>query len=224
MKRPSIKTTLLLGLCLAFGSCHRQGPVLTSSDPNARSCSHNDEYFPKGSLSWGDEQIAWETQYLQMMGESSLYRCPVAGAEPTVRFLWDRSLSRPIAVNLSIHPDGTGEVGVRMLAHGGMLPPLLLGQKEIESKVWYQRTIDQRKAVGKEQVNKVLSLLGGVVFLTDHNGPNTTDGSDWIFETEEAGRYKVVDFRNTPPEAARTLGLFMVRDLGGVPVSDREVY
>jgi hypothetical protein len=56
--------------------------------------------------------------------------------------------------------------------------------------------------------------VSDIEFATDHSGPQTTDGSDWIFEIEEAGHYQVVDFRNTPPDAARKLGLFLVMDLG----------
>ena len=225
MKPPSIKTTLLLlGFCLAFGGCRRRGPVFTPSDPNARSCLHSDEYFPKGSLHWGADQITWDTQYLQMMGESSLYRCPVTGSEPTMRFLWDRSLSQPISVRLSIHPDGTGEAVIRMLAHPGIEPPPSPGEKQIEPQIWFQRIVDQRKTVSKEQVDEVLTLLDRVEFQTSRSDAETTDGSDWIFETEEGGRYRVLDFRNHSSDAGWILGLYMVREIGGMSISDREIY
>ncbi|MGB6133293.1 MAG: hypothetical protein WBG54_16055 [Acidobacteriaceae bacterium] len=67
-------------------------------------------------------------------------------------------------------------------------------------------------------------MAKAITFATNHSGPQTTDGSDWIFEMEEAGHYQVVDFRNTPPDAARKLGLFLVTDLGGISVDPRAIY
>jgi hypothetical protein len=89
---------------------------------------------------------------------------------------------------------------------------------------WFQQTQNRQISVTREQVSRVVQMAEVLHFVADHSGPQTTDGSDWIFEIEEAGRYRVVDFRNTPPEAAKKLGLFLVTDLGGVKLERSEVY
>jgi hypothetical protein len=215
---------LLLGLISVPVGCHRSGPVFASADPNALPCSKSAGYFPKGVLFFGDDQGEMDSGYLRLMGEGSFYQCPAAGTEPVLRFLWDRSMSPPISVRLSVHPDGSGTLLIRMLAHPAFPPPPAPGERAIDPRIWYQRTLDRRKNIKSEKVDKVLALVGRIAFITNHGGPVTTDGSDWIFETEEAGSYRVVDFRNEPPQTAKTLGLYMVRELGGLALSENEIY
>ena len=218
-----LKAALLI-LCFnsILSGCHASGPVFTQEDPNILPCTKSAAFFPKGSLFYGDDQALWESQFLKYMDEPSVYQC--SGAEPSIRFLWDRSLSQPIAVRLSIHPDGTGELMIRMLAHATLPSPSEPGDKTAEPKVWYRRVLDQRKAISKDQVERVRLLADRMTFLTDHSLPSTTDGSDWIFETQEAGHYRIVDFRNHPSPTARKLGLYMVRELAGISIPDNAIY
>ena len=89
---------------------------------------------------------------------------------------------------------------------------------------WYRQKLNRQIAVTREQVDRAVQMAGTIHFATNHSGPQTTDGSDWIFEIEEVGHYRAVDFRNTPPDAAKKLGLFLVVDLGGVKMEPSEVY
>jgi hypothetical protein len=111
-----------------------------------------------------------------------------------------------------------------MLASGTLPPPPAPGGKTVSADDWYRQTLNRQIPVPQQQVDRAVQMAADIRFATDHSGPQTTDGSDWIFEIEEAGRYQVVDFRNTPPKAARELGLFLVVELGGVTMEHSEVY
>ncbi len=179
-------------------------------------------------LYFGPDQATWESLYLKHMGEPSLSQCQTNGGEAELRFLWDRSLSPPIAARLVVHHDGTGTLFIHMLAHSAGVPLL---EPEIEGKtvpedVWYRQTLEKRVQLTTGQVARVVHLAGKVSFESDRTDPKkiTTDGSDWIFETQEAGRYRVADFRNYPPKSARDLGLYLVADLGGIRLQPSEIY
>ena len=141
-----------------------------------------------------------------------------------LRFLWDRSLSAPIAARLTVHQDGKGTLTVSMLAHNGLMPPPSPKGKPITETTFYQRTVAREVPLTANQVSHALDLLTHIRFVTNRNVPNTTDGSDWIFETEEAGRYRLVDFRNEPTPSAKELGLYLVRDLGQISLPQDAIY
>src|ERR1039458_10423712 len=85
----------------------------------SKSCSSLSAYFPlpdtgTGNLFYGTDQAEWEGNLLQHMKEPALYACPSSlDTQPVYRFLWDRSLSKPIAVRLTVHADGSGTLFVR---------------------------------------------------------------------------------------------------------------
>ena len=113
---------------------------------------------------------------------------------------------------------------VRMLAHPAMPPPPQPGEKPVSTDEWYRQSLDRHVSVTREQMNHVEQMLQSIRFATDHSGPVTTDGSDWLFEIEQTGHYQVVDFRNTLPQEAKQLGLYLVVDLGGVKLQPGEIY
>ena len=136
-----------------------------------------------------------------------------------LRFLWDRSLSAPMAARLTVHQDGKGTLTLKMLAHSGLMPPFSTKGKPVTETSFYQRTVAKEVPLTANQVRHALDLLTQIRFVTNRSVPNTTDGSDWIFETVEAGRYRLVDFRNEPTPSAKELGLYLVRDLGQISLS-----
>lgn len=195
-------------------------------------CSSLPEYFPftnsgTGDLSYGSDQAEWETNLLQHMKEPPLYSCGSSlDSQPAYRFLWDRSLSKPIAVRLMVHPNGEGTLLVRELAHCCLMPPPERNQKALTWEEWLTLDTDRTFDLDVGQTRKLVSLFD-VVFhhpFDPNPIPNTTDGSDWIFESRVQGRYRLRDFRNVPPESARTLGLLLVRDLGRIPIQEQEIY
>lgn len=210
--------------------CRRAATPVFSSvvGPSVR-CSQGSNYFPSsigGSapLNLGADQAKWESMYLRHMGEPSLYHCAKPGTGAALRFLWDRSLSSPIAARLVIHPNRTGTLYLHMLAHATRPPAPAPGGKSVSSDDWYRQTLCRQKSITREQVNRVVRMVNEIHFATDHSVPQMNDGSDWIFEIEEAGHYRVVDFRNKPPDVARKLGLFLVTDLGGITLDSRAIY
>lgn len=231
MSRPASAVWVVAGLAFLCGGCRGRGQAFPVNDAASIPCSQDLSYFPafiqgEAPLHFGTDQAEWESLYLKHMGEPSLYHCPARGSEPELRFLWDRSLSPPIAVRLVVHRDRTGTLFVHMLAHPGTVPLLEpeVNGKTVLDEVWYRQTLGRQIEVTRGQVNRVLQMASGIRFRTDHSAPFTTDGSDWIFETEELGSYRVVDFRNDPPENARALGLYLVMTLGGVHLRKGEIY
>jgi hypothetical protein len=224
--------TLFALSVFALTSCRTGVSVPVAVNESSAPCSVSGTYFPPlteqrtGGLHFGSDQAEWETNYLKHMGEPSLYICGTASAEPEYRFLWDRSLSEPISVRLMVHADGSGTLFVRMLEHGGMLPPVEPGKKEMTWDEWLKLKLDRRIDLTVAQVQHVLDLFSQIEFRagTQKTPGETTDGSDWIFESHVAGRYKLIDYRNEPSRAARECGLFMVLELGKVPVPAGAIY
>jgi hypothetical protein len=225
-------TLSLLVLLIASSGCHTKNQMQTETKDASTPCVVGNDYFPPagnsetGSLHFGVDQADWESNYLKHLGEHSLYACGSANAEPEYRFLWDRSLSEPIAVRMVVHPDGSGTLFVRMLKNGGLLPPTAPGKKEMTWDEWLKIKIDNRIDLTSEQVQHALNLFSQIEFRagTVKTPGETTDGSDWIFESRVANRYKLVDFRNEPSKAARQFGLYMVLELGKVPIPADAIY
>ena len=214
---------------VALLACHRHHAVFQTDNSVLTRCLQPVAYFPAFKtgaigLVWGQDQVDWETHTLQRMGEPSLYSCTEHLKEPMLRFLWDRSLSAPISARLIVHANGTGTLIIRMLANGTLMPPPLPNEKQPTEADFYRRTLDREITLTTDHVNHILALLMKIRFVTDRNVPNTTDGSDWIFETEEAGRYRLVDFRNEPSSSAKELGLYLVRDMGHISLPESAIY
>lgn len=195
-------------------------------------CSSLAEYFPKpnsgnGELFFGSDQAEWERNYLQHMQEPPLYACGSQfDTQPVYRFLWDRSLSKPIAVRVVVHPNGAGTLYVRELAHCCMIPPPKRGEKAQTWDEWLTLDTEKEVELSIDQTQPITTQFQTVFHHPFDPRPigNTTDGSDWIFESRVDRRYRLRDFRNIPPESARNLGLFLVRDLAAVPIQQSEIY
>jgi len=195
-------------------------------------CSSLTEYFPApnsgtGELFFGSDQVEWERNYLQHMREPPLYACgSQLDTQPQYRFLWDRSLSQPIAIRLHVHPDGRGTLFIRELANGGLIPPPRPGEVAQTWDQWLALKTDKHVDLSLDQTRRVTQLFQ-VVFQHPFDPRPigmSTDGSDWIFESRVEGRYRLRDFRNVPPQSARTLGLLLVQELGGIPLQPSVIY
>jgi hypothetical protein len=229
--RLSLALTLLTP-SIVYSGCRPTNQAQVVAINNSVPCSEKSDYFPvdgisgTGSLHFGKDQADWEGLYLLHMGEPSLFACGPQNSELEYRFLWDRSLSEPIAVRLVIHADGSGTLFVRVLQHALMLPPPVHGKKEVTLDKWLKVKLDKRMDLPYEQIQQVIDLFNRIEFPSENakSISETTDGSDWIFESRVSGRYRLVDFRNTPSQAARKAGLFMVLDLAKVPIPQNAIY
>jgi len=106
------------------------------------------------------------------------------------------------------------------------MPPPEHGQRAHTWDEWLTLETSRTVELDVDQTRKLTSLFDAVFRHPFDPNPigNTTDGSDWIFESRAQGRYRRCDFRNAPPESAKKLGLMLVRDLGGIPSQAQEVY
>jgi len=194
------------------------------------SCSTNSEYFPPvermGAISgfpFGQDQITWESDFLRRMHEPSLFSCGNQ-QEATYRFLWDRSMSSPIAARMVVHSAGTGTLFVRMLANAGIPPPPEKGEKTVSADEWYKLTLEREIPLTQWQVSHAVALYQKMPFRDETNKGMTTDGSDWIFESKINGAYRLVDFRNCNNQAATDFGKYPVIGLGGIKIPSGGVY
>jgi hypothetical protein len=224
---------VVLGVMLAV-ACRKpaQQPV-TREEGEVASCSNSGEFFPSGQaglhgpgLFFGDFQVQWESDFLKRMHEPSLYACAASSDDAEYRFLWDRSLSRPIVARLTVHKDGKGILTIRMLANAGIPPPPPRGKKKsVSPDEWYRVVLDRQIDVPVDQVFHASKLFQLIKFVDDNPGSrNTTDGSDWIIESREGAKYRLVDFRNGYSDTAKDFGLYLVRDLGKVEISGGAIY
>lgn len=219
-------------LSLSLLGCRKRQAAPVEDSFASISCSSVAEYFPfavrgTGEFFNGVDQADWETRNLQHMREPSLYTCGQAfDTQPQYRFLWDRSLSEPIAVRLQAHPDGTGTLFIRELANGGMIPPPKPGEVAPTLDEWLALKTDKRIDLSADQTRHITQLFHTVFHHPFDPNPigSSMDGSDWIFESRVEGLYRLRDFRNVPPQSARALGLLLVRDLGGIPLQPDAIY
>jgi len=196
-------------------------------------CSSSGDFFPSGqaglhgpSLFFGDFQVQWESDFLKRMHEPSLYACTASSNDAEYRFLWDRSLGQPVVARLTVHKDGSGVLTIRVLANSGIPSPPPRGKKNSAFlDEWYRVVLDRKIDVSTDQVSHALELLRRVRFVDDNPGSrDTTDGSDWIIEAREGGRYRLVDFRNGYSDPARNYGLYLIQDLGKVEILGGKIY
>jgi hypothetical protein len=223
---------LAVTILVAFAGCKKTTSFGREDLIASTSCSSLPEYFPlpnsgTGDLFWGSDQAEWERNYLQHMKEPPLYSCGSSlDTQPVYRFLWDRSLSKPIAMRLAVHPNGAGTLFVRELAHCCLMPPPEHGQRAQTWDEWLTLETDRTVDLNVDQTRQLMLLFDTVFHDPFEPNPlgNTTDGSDWIFESRVRGRYRLRDFRNVPSGSAKTLGLLLVRDLAGIPIQTQEIY
>jgi len=221
-----------VGLLITILGCKKHQQPKSEDNFASTPCSPLPEYFPRpnsgtGEFSFGDDQAKWEGNYLQHMKEPPLYACgSQLDTQPVYRFLWDRSLSKPIAVRLVVHPDGNGTLHLRELTHCCMMPPPARGEKAQTWDEWLTLQTEKTVNLNIDETRQVTAQFQTVFHHPFDPDPirNTTDGSDWIFESRVDGRYRLRDFRNVPPESAKRLGLHLVRDRAGVQLTQAEIY
>ena len=224
---------VVLGVMLAAACKKPVQQLFAREEGEVEPCSNSGEFFPSGQaelhgpgLFFGDDQVQWESDFLKRMHEPSLYTCAAPSEDAEYRFLWDRSLSRPIVARLTVHKDGKGILTIRMLANAGIPPPPRRGKrKSVSLDEWYRVVLDRQIGVSADQVSHALKLFHRIKFVDDNPGSrNTTDGSDWIIEAREGAKYRLVDFRNGYSDTAKDFGLYLVRDLGKVEISGGAIY
>jgi hypothetical protein len=151
----------------------------------------------------GKMQEIWFGSQLSGLREPPLIK-RFRNDEPVYRLTLLPSFSHPIAIRVTIHPGGTATVVTRVgKGAGGYAPKGLLS--------------DQSAELSSEKVQALKNAVALSKFWglpTEPNRQSGTDGTEWLFEAAESGRYHVVD--RWEGADLRKLGLFFLNDIGHV--------
>jgi hypothetical protein len=154
-------------------------------------------YFPQGTLAPQNAQIdelsrSWYSKHLHSMREPSL-SCGSTGL--TYRFTWLRTFHHPVVIRVVDSGRMGSLLAVELDGAGGYEPGKLIRRQE--------------STLSKTQLLELKSLFASTSFWTLPTPKETSgmDGSEWIIEVTDNGRYHVV-VRWTPTSGvARDIGM-----------------
>lgn len=182
----------------------------------------NPRYFPVGIFAEGksDGSISarWYAEHLRALQEPSLSENGFSGEESVYRFTWLRSFDHPIAVHITVHPNGTGTLTAKMADGACSYRPGKL-------------IANSSREVGVKQVRRLIDLVKDMGFwqMPPEPAPEpgnavNFDGAQWILEVSSHGDYHVIDRWSPPKGPLRELGLYLARTLGGLDVPAATIY
>jgi hypothetical protein len=189
-------------------------PSVLNSPPDA-----NPKYFPIGifgqpSHSWGegDFRARWYSSYLRAMHEPSLSDASKDTSLVAYRFLWLRTFHHPIAIRVSIRPDGTASLTGKVTSGAGGY--------EAGAMTW-----DESFELSKAQVDVLSNLLKRAGFWTLPTGDSRSglDGAEWIMEGVQNGAYHVVDRWSPEKSDYANMCLYLV-NLSKIQLKANEIY
>ena len=220
--------THLAVFCLIFGlSISVQSQTKTQSRTAASQLVSyppdvNPKYFPSGTFSNSSETdgakdftARWYSKHLRAMSELSLSEASKDKTLVVYRFLWLRTFHHPIAIRLTVRPDGTGSLtGKMMSGQGGYEPGRLTEKSSVE--------------VSEQQVQGFLHLLDKTSFWaskTEDSQPGIVnlDGAQWILEGVQDGNYHVMD-RFSPGQDDYSRTCLYLLELSKISVPANEIY
>jgi hypothetical protein len=191
----------LIELCLIIALVPSVG-AQTSTDSQA-------EYFPAHVFADtahsrylnGKLQDQWFSTQLRGLRESPLVGRR-ASDEPVYRFTLLPSFSHPVSVRLTIHRDGTGTVVTSIgKGYGGYSPKGILSHHSHEVK-----------PTQIQELTRLLQISHFWIRPTEPNQQRGTDGTEWLIEAAEKGRYHVID--RWEGADMREVGLYFLNTLG----------
>jgi hypothetical protein len=191
MKHRIIFTSLIFALAVSSGESIAAEPL---DCPSKNSSSY---YFPQGTLASQNAQIdelnrSWYSKHLSAMREPSL-SCGSTGL--TYRFTWLRTYHHPVVIRVVDSGTKGSLLAVELDGAGGYEPGKLKHRKEL--------------ALSDNQLLELKNLFTSTSFWTLPTPKENSgmDGSEWIIEVADNGRYHVV-VRWTPTTgAARDIGM-----------------
>jgi len=174
------------------------------------------KYFPDSSLDVRPDHFKsdWYSAQLSALQEPSLYQMIKSANAESYRFLWLRTFHHPVAVRIDVNPDGTSLLTAKMASGTGGYRPGTIAE-------------NHSKVLSKEQTSAFLLQVKASKFWEARNPVNDqrgTDGSQWIIEGVERGRYHVVDRWSPTSGVARQLGFMMAFDLANLEIPKSEIY
>jgi hypothetical protein len=180
----------------------------------------NPQYFPKGIFgntsdkgAFKDFVARWYSSDLRAMHEPSLFEISSKDTSLVAyRFLWLRTFDNPVAIRISIRPDGTASLTGKITnGAGGYNPGVVTWDKSFE--------------LSASQVSMFLELLKKAEFWTLPTEVSSfgVDGAQWIMEGVRNGTYHVVD-RFSPQKDDYTNLCFYLVNLSKIELKAKEIY
>lgn len=174
------------------------------------------QFFPKGSVDWGggDFKSQWYSWQLRALKEPSLLQLSKDTASRCYRFLWLRSFNHPVAIRINIRADGTGVLTTKVASgEGGFRPGALI--------------LNESRPLTSEEARSFLAQIKKTDFWNLPNPVNDqtgTDGSQWVIEGVEHGRYHVVDRWMPKAGPIHELGVTLAFKLAKLKIPQNEIY
>ena|ERR1035437_7184460 len=175
-------------------------------------------YFPKRTLDTRpdlDKLLTdWYSAQLKALEEPSLFELAKTPTAQSYRFLWLRSFHHPIAVRLDIKADGTGILTTKVTSGAGGYEPGTL----IENTTKPLTTHQTQAFLAKIQQTNFWLLP------TATNDQKGTDGSQWMIEGVNSGKYHFVKRWSPETGPIRELGISLAIELAGMNIPKDEFY
>lgn len=165
-------------ILLIAGSHHDQSPSV-NQDNEEIDFLHPANYFPRRVDQFRQK---WYGEQLMELGEKRIWR-QVPSDKFTFRFIWLRTFHHPICVRLEHNDDGrTMLYGKELNGAGGYKPGKLI--------------VDSAQEISDEEYKKLRAKIDSLQFYqlpTELKDDLGADGAQWIFESNDKGRYHVID-------------------------------
>jgi len=190
-------------------------PAILNNPPDA-----NPQYFPKGIFgdtsdkgAFKDFLTRWYSSDLRAMHEPSLFEATSKDRSLIAyRFLWLRTFHHPIAIRLTIRPDGNGALTGKVTSGAGGYEP---------GDITWNESIDTPKAQVQQFINAVQMAEFWTSPSDQHWGGN--DGAQWIMEGVQGGTYHVVD-RWSPEKTNYARMCLFLLNLSKIQVPAKDIY
>ena len=171
-------------------------------------------YFPADSFGKDKFVEDWYTQQLAALEEPSFLPLIQVSTQTEYRFLWLRSFHHPIVVRIEVLPDGTGILTTKTGGGAGGYQPKAIIQ-------------NQSSKLTSLQIQQFQNLLKKVSFrslsTTSSTGEIVCDGSEWVIEAVDSGRYHVITRSSPSRGAAYDIGMLALK-LADIHVPANEFY
>jgi hypothetical protein len=175
-------------------------------------------YFPKGTF--GDDQrldqfvSSWYTGQLKALGEPSLWERSELPSAESYRFLWLRTFNHPVAVRVDVQRDGTALLVTRIASGAGGYQPgkLIVDRKTLLNQGETQRVIARINGLGFWGMPSYSRQRGGA------------DGSEWVIEAADHGKYHLVSQWTPKNGPIHDLGDMFLFDLAKISIPKDEIY
>jgi hypothetical protein len=225
LRRRAIRASEILGIRRRRTASHYEWGVVRGFDQNSRIVvttsvgrrveivdppARSFNYFPATMV---DEfRAQWYGGFLDAFNEPSLWERSQKSPDQSYRFTWLRTFDHPVVIRIDVRPDGicelTGKVG---LGSGGYDPGMLIR--------------NDTRPLTKQQSEWFLNEVA-LKFWTAPQvqaKPGGVDGSQWIIEGVENGRYQVEDRWSPDTGPIRELGLAMI-GLADLGIPNEKIY